>query len=105
MWAPTARNPHIWLRCSYKYTRELEVKTKKIKVQKSASMKAGDVLDLGPMIINPVTTADKLRFKSSAKKIASVTRKGVITAKKAGKVRITIQSGTKKKVIKITVTQ
>ena len=68
-------------------------------------MKVGETLDLS-LFVNPVTTGDKVTFKSSKKKIASVGKKtGLVTAKKAGKAKITVKAGKKKKVITITVTQ
>lgn len=45
----------------------------------------------------------KLSFSSSAKKIASVNKKGVITAKKAGKATIRVQAGKGKKKLKCTI--
>lgn len=46
---------------------------------------------------NPITSTEKLKYASSAPKVASVTQKGVIKAKKKGKCKITIKSGNKKK--------
>ena len=80
-----------------------KVKTKKITVAKKVTLKAGETLDLGLMLINPVTTGDKVSFKSASKTIAAVNGKGLITGKKHGKTKITIKSGTKKKVITVTV--
>jgi len=79
------------------------VKTKKIAVRK-ASVRAGESYDLGAQI-TPVTTLDKVTFTSSNKKIATVSKKGIVRAKKAGKVKITIKSGTKKKTVKLTITK
>lgn len=45
----------------------------------------------------------KLTFSTSARKIAPVSKKGVITAKKAGKATIRIQSGKGKKKLKCTI--
>ena len=81
-----------------------KVKTKKITVPKKVTVKIGTTLDLG-VLITPVTTLDKLTIKSAQKAIAAVTNKGIITGKKPGKVKITIKSGTKKKVVKVTVTK
>ncbi len=52
---------------------------------------------------DPVTVLDKIKATSSDKKIATVTSKGIVKAKKAGKVKITIKCGSKKKIIKLTV--
>ena len=81
-----------------------KVATKKILAPKSpVTLTVGQKLDLGPMLIKPVTTADKLKFKTSKKKVATVSKKGVITAKKAGKATITIKSGKKVKKLKVVV--
>ena len=53
--------------------------------------------------VTPVTSQQKVTFKSSDKKIAVVTSKGKITAKKTGKAKVTVQSGKKKVVITVTV--
>ena len=50
----------------------------------------------------PVTTLEKVTYKSSNKKVATVNSKGKITAKKAGKATITVKCG--KKTIKVKVT-
>ena len=47
--------------------------------------------------------AAKVKFTTSNKKIATVTAKGVVKAKKAGKVTITAKAGSKKAVCKVTV--
>ena len=54
-------------------------------------------------VVTPITSQQKVTFKSSDKKIAAVTSTGKITAKKAGKAKITVQSGKKKVVITVTV--
>lgn len=53
------------------------------------------------MAITPITSQEKVTFKSSNKKIATVTSKGIIKAKKEGVAQITITSGKKK--VKVTV--
>ena len=52
-------------------------------------------------LISPITSKDKVTYKTSNKKIATVSRKGVITAKKAGKAVITVKAG--KKTVKVKV--
>ncbi|MBR1691675.1 MAG: Ig-like domain-containing protein [Lachnospiraceae bacterium] len=54
---------------------------------------------------NPLTAQDKVTFKSSNKKVATVSSKGVVTAKKKGKATITVKAGKKTKKVKITVTK
>ena len=78
------------------------VKTKKVSAKKTVTMKVGDKLNLYDdlnLAITPVTTSDKLKITSSAKKIASATKAGVLTAKKKGTAKITVKSGTKKKAV------
>ncbi len=55
-------------------------------------------------VISPITTTDKLTYTFSDKKIVTVSGKGVITAKKAGKAKVTVKSGKKKFVITVKVT-
>lgn len=52
---------------------------------------------------NPITSPDKVTFKSSNKKVATVSSKGKITAKKKGTATITVKAGKKTKKIKVTV--
>lgn len=47
-------------------------------------------------VINPITYTNKIKYKSSNKKIAKVSSTGKITAIKPGKVKITISVGKKK---------
>lgn len=51
----------------------------------------------------PLTTQQKVTYSSSNKKVATVSSKGVITAKKKGTAKITVKSGSKKKTVKVTV--
>lgn len=53
--------------------------------------------------IEPLTSGEKVTYKSSNKKVATVSSKGVITAKKKGTAKITIQSGSVKKTCKVQV--
>lgn len=69
-------------------------------VKTSVTMKAGKTAQLKYQIY-PVKK--KVTFKSSSPKVASVNKKGVITAKKAGKATITIKAGNKKVKVKVTV--
>lgn len=54
-------------------------------------------------VITPITSKQKVKFKTSNKKVATVSVKGVVLAKKAGKAKITVTSGSKKKTITVTV--
>ena len=78
------------------------VKTTKISGLKNTTLKAKKKLTLVP-VIYPITSVQKVTYKSSNKKVATVSSKGVVTAKKKGKTVITVKSGSKKVSIKITV--
>ena len=72
------------------------------KVGKSYTMKRGKTLKLAVKAA-PVTSKQKITYSSSNKKILTVTKKGVIKAKKKGTATITVRSGKKKYRIKIRV--
>ena len=79
-----------------------KVTSSKIKgVPGSITLKVKKSYRLSPVIV-PITTKDKITYKTVNKKIATVSSKGVITAKKAGKTTITVKAG--KKIKKVTVT-
>ena len=87
------------------------VKTKKLtvtntvtkkKVGKTVTLKKGKTLKLAAAAA-PVTSQQKITYTSSDKKIASVTKKGQIKARKIGKATITVKSGAKTYRIKINV--
>ena len=78
------------------------VKTAKVSgVAKKITLNKGKKYTLKP-VITPFTSQEKVTYTSSNKKVATVTSRGVITAKKAGKATITVKSG--KKTVKIRVT-
>ena len=80
-----------------------EVKTSRISgVPKKLSLKIKKKYKLKPIIL-PVTSVQKITYSSSNKKVATVSSKGIITAKKKGKAQIIIKSGKKKFTITITV--
>lgn len=54
---------------------------------------------------NPVTTQDKVTYKTSNKKIATVSKKGVIKGLKKGKATITVKYGKRTVKIKVKVTK
>lgn len=56
-------------------------------------------------LISPITSKDKVTYKISNKKIATVTGKGVINAKKAGTAVITVKAGKKTVKVKVKVTK
>ena len=79
------------------------VKTSKISgVASKVTLEAGKSLALSP-VVTPLTTKDKLSYSSSNKKVAKVSKSGVITARASGKAKITIKSGRKKFVVTVTV--
>ena len=82
-----------------------KVTTSKITgLQKKVTLKKGAKLTLAPSR-TPITSTQKFTYKSSNKKIATVSSKGVITGKKAGKTKITVKSGKKKYTVTVTVTK
>ncbi len=81
------------------------VKPTKVKITKGskATMRVGDKLKLKAKLY-PTGVTSKLTWKSSDKKVAAVSSKGVVTAKKKGKATITVKTANGKKAkIKITV--
>ena len=79
------------------------VKTTKISgLSKNLTIKKGKSLTLKP-VISPFTSGEKVTYTTSNKKIATVTSKGKITAKKKGSVNIIVRSGKKAVKIKVTV--
>ena len=79
------------------------VKTKKLNVGKTAiTLKKGEKYRIIWERL-PLTSSEKATFQSSKKKIAAVSGKGIITAKKKGTTYITVKSGSKKRKIRVTV--
>lgn len=79
------------------------VKTSKITgVSKKLTLAKGKKSALKP-VITPITSTDKVTYRTSNKKVATVSSKGVITAKASGTAKITVTSGRKKAVITVTV--
>ena len=80
-----------------------KIKTKSVKFTASKTKLAvGETFELKTKV-TPANTTDTLKFKSSNKKVVSVSSTGVMTAKKKGKAKITVTSGSKKKTITVTV--
>lgn len=79
------------------------VKTTKISgVPKKIILKKGKKQTLAP-ILAPITTQQKVTYTTSNKKVCTVTKSGVITAKKKGTAKVTVRSGSKKVVITVKV--
>ena len=92
----------VYVKAKKVATTKVTVKNAKTdRVVKKATLKKGKKFTL-KVVTNPITTPDKVTFKSSKKSVATVTNKGVITAKKKGKATITVKSG--KKTVKVQIT-
>ena len=94
-------------------TAKYKVKVQKAKVKGKITLKcptkvtltAGQTLKIGATK-SPVSCTDKFKYTSSKKKVAAVSKSGVITAKKVKKkttAKITVKLGKTKKTIKVTV--
>lgn len=96
----------VTLKSGKKATLKVTVKkisTTKMKInKKSLTLKKGKTYTLKTSV-TPKNSQDKLTFKSSNKKVATVSSKGKITAKKKGTAKITVQSGAKKVVCTVKV--
>lgn len=71
-------------------------------VPKKITLNAKKSYQLKP-VINPITCTDKVKYKTSNKKIVKVTSKGKITVAKKGKAKITVVVEKKKFVCAVTV--
>ena len=77
--------------------------TKKIKLNRTKlTLKKGKTFRL-KVTLTPINSRDKIIYKTSNKKIVTVSKTGKIKAKRKGKVKITVISGKKKIVCKVTV--
>lgn len=79
--------------------KKIKKKVTKVTAPKNVTVKVGDTQKIKTSVKPKKATLKKLTFKSSAKKIAKVNAKGVITGVKAGKAKITVKAvdGSKKK--------
>lgn len=82
-----------------KKTNKLTVKTKKITLYKGAAAGYGSL----KLKVTVKPKKAKVTYKINKKKIASVSKKGLVKAKKPGKAKITVKSGNKKVVVKVVV--
>lgn len=93
---------------SFKVTvQKAAVKTTKITTtRKSLTLAKGATYKklASSIAVTPVTSKEKVTYSSSNKKVATVSSKGVIKAKKAGTAKITVKSGKKKVVVTVKVT-
>ena len=78
------------------------VKTKNFRCTRKITLKKGKKQTLAP-ILAPITTQQKVTYTTSNKKVCTVTKGGVITAKKKGTAKVTVRSGSKKVIITVKV--
>ncbi len=71
-------------------------------IPKTLSMSKGQKVSLLP-VLTPISSLQKVTYKTSNKKIVTVDKKGVLSAKAAGKAKITVTSGKKKATVTVTV--
>lgn len=81
-------------------TTKITTTTKSLTLAKGATYKKL----ASSITVTPVTSKEKVSYSSSNKKVATVSSKGVIKAKKAGTAKITVKSGSKKVVVTVKVT-
>ena len=79
------------------------IRTSKItKVPAALTLTAGKKYALKP-VVTPSNSQEKVTYRCGNLKVATVSSSGVITAKKAGKATVAVQSGKQKVYVKITV--
>ena len=89
-------NPDQNPQTSQKTTRKIKLNRRKLTLKKGKSFRL-------KVTLTPADSQDKITYKTSNKKIATVGKKGKIKAKKKGKVKITVISGKKKAVCTVKV--
>lgn len=98
----------VTLKSGKKATLKVKVQTAKVKTTKISGLKTkltikkGKSVTLKP-VVSPITSQEKVTYRSSNKKIATVSSKGVVKGRRKGNVTITVKSGKVTKKIKITV--
>ena len=98
----------VTLKSGKKATLKVKVQTAKVKttkisgLKKKLTIKKGKRVTLKP-VVSPITSQEKVTYRSSNKKIATVSSKGVVKGRRKGTVTITVKSGKVTKKIKITV--
>ena len=79
------------------------IKTTALKISfRKATIKVGSAKAVKTTVV-PANSQEKVTYASSASKVATVTNKGVINAKKRGTAKITVKSGSKTEIITVTV--
>ena len=89
-------NPDHNPQTSQKTTRKIKLNRRKLTLKKGKSFRL-------KVTLTPADSQDKITYKTSNKKIATVSKTGKIKAKKKGKVKITVISGKKKAVCTVKV--
>ena len=89
-------NPDQNPQTSQKTTRKIKLNRRKLTLKKGRSFRL-------KVTLTPEDSQDKIIYRTSNKKIAAVSKTGKIRAKKKGKARITVISGKKKVICKVTV--
>ena len=89
-------NPDQNPQTSQKTTRKIKLNRRKLTLKKGKSFRL-------KVTLIPADSQDKITYKTSNKKIATVSKTGKIKAKKKGKVKITVISGKKKAVCTVKV--
>ena len=89
-------NPDLNPQTSQKTTRKIKLNRRKLTLKKGKSFRL-------KVTLTPADSQDKITYKTSNKKIATVSKTGKIKAKKKGKVKITVISGKKKAVCTVKV--
>lgn len=98
----------VTLKSGKKAALKVKVQTAKVKTTKISGLKTkltikkGKSVTLKP-VVSPITSQEKVTYRSSNKKIATVSSKGVVKGRRKGTVTITVKSGKVTKKIKITV--
>lgn len=98
----------VTLKSGKKATLKVKVQTAKVKttkisgLKKKLTIKKGKSVTLKP-VVSPITSQEKVTYRSSNKKIATVSSKGVVKGRRKGTITITVKSGKVTKKIKITV--
>ena len=89
-------NPDQNPQTSQKTTRKIKLNRRKLTLKKGKSFRL-------KVTLTPTDSQDKITYKTSNKKIATVRKTGKVKAKKKGKVKITVISGKKKAVCTVKV--
>ena len=86
----------------------ITVKVTGVKTKKLSGVPAAKTVSKGKTfkikaVATPKNTSEKITYTSSNKKVATVTAKGVVKGLRKGTATITVKSGSKKMICKVTV--